>query len=160
MNFGKVGDTVKHPKHGKGKITKLLGANQDDGARVKLASGKSVTVDYGDEDAKKWRRVKESTENATKIVSGLLEDGEPGTPVESGLVSISCDWKDPSELIDELIKRLPGLGIYAVRDPVFDGGDQLGLLLSKTPITKEMVKDYMVDLGFEDEDAEGEEGDE
>jgi hypothetical protein len=76
MLFAKVGDTISHPKHGSGTVTKLLGVNKDDAVRVKLKNGKSMKIDLSDGKGewkiKKKSKVKEST--PAQLVDRLLED--------------------------------------------------------------------------------------
>jgi hypothetical protein len=78
MNFAKVGDKVKHSKHGSGTVSRLVGPNKDDGVVVNGKGGKTHKVNYGDDPAKSgWFKKKRSkTEEALqadRIVDILLE---------------------------------------------------------------------------------------
>lgn len=110
MNFAKVGDRVKHPTHGKGKVTKILGPNKDDGARVKLDSGKSVTVNYGDEDeSKKWRKIKESRSVVEQLLGEGPDDADDGEPLEvTGPKKVENDAAQMADAIEQASERLAG----------------------------------------------------
>ena len=110
MNFAKVGDRVKHPTHGKGKVTKILGPNQDDGARVKLDSGKSVTVNYGDEDeSKKWRKIKESVTIVDQLLGEGPDDADDGEELEvTGPDFAVNDAAQMADNIEQAVDRLTG----------------------------------------------------
>jgi hypothetical protein len=58
-------------------------------------------------------------------------------------VIVGCDWKNPNELVQGLLKQLPKLGLYAY-DPD-DGSDQYTVIISKEPLTKKQVQEIHED---------------
>lgn len=113
MNFSNVGDPVKHSKHGTGHVSKLLGRNKDDGAQIKLDSGKKVKVNYNDPASLKgWRKAKRTTESkpssAVNRLLGKVTEAKP-RPIPSGaIVAVRLDSLDSDsmtgepELLDEI----------------------------------------------------------
>ncbi len=45
-----------------------------------------------------------------------------------------CDWKNPGEMIKDLIKQLPKFGLYAYN--INTGGDSYAILISKKEMTE------------------------
>jgi hypothetical protein len=115
MNFAKVGQKVSHPKHGAGKVTKLLGPNQDDGASIKLASGKVVRVNYDNADSVKgWKSVKEDASPSNVVKQLLGEEESQETPVQARANSISI----AVDRLESVVERLSG---FAPRGEERDG---------------------------------------
>lgn len=111
MNFAKVGQKVTHPKHGAGKVTKLLGPNQDDGASIKLTSGGVVRVNYDNPDTVKgWKIVKEDAAPSSVVKQLLGEEEGNETPGEARANSISL----AVDRLEDVVERLSG---FAPRGP-------------------------------------------
>ena len=66
---------------------------------------------------------------------------------------LTHDWKEHLEF--EQLKELEKLGIYVYEDPVCYGTDTYGFIFSKTPLTKEDFKQYLMkEHNFTAEEAE------
>lgn len=113
MNFCSVGDAVIHPKLGTGRVVKLLGAEGDDGVKIKLDSGRSVDVKYWDDAATKgWRRVKPATQDkmrrrsagvVEKLIGKMTEAAGP-----SKLVVAKLDDLEIADELSDFIAELEG----------------------------------------------------
>lgn len=60
-------------------------------------------------------------------------------------IIVSCDWKNPADLVADLVKLLPKLGLFAYE--ANDGSDSYTVLISKNKLTKKEVK-KLVDQEF------------
>ena len=66
---------------------------------------------------------------------------------------VSADFSDIDGFVENLMKVLPSLGINVIDDPILDGSDQVGIILSKREIDpKEVEKYYGFNDNKEDED--------
>ena len=68
--------------------------------------------------------------------------------------SVAADWKDFGGFIENLKITLKKLGIHITDDPMFDGTDMYGVLISKEKITKSRYKKYVNETFDEDMDKE------
>ena len=64
----------------------------------------------------------------------------------SDFVSVSSDWKDIEGFVDDLKDGIQQLGLYIIDDPLHEGSDSYGVLISKTPITEEDLKKYKEEI--------------
>jgi hypothetical protein len=119
MNFANVGDTVTHPEHGTGRVTHLLGPNQDEGVRVKLDSGRSITINYDNEggDSSGWKVGNKSTakeSSAEDIAKKMLgEDGAVNpddleSAADVGANSNSSELAQAVDRLENVVSRLAG----------------------------------------------------
>jgi len=76
MLMVQVGDDVKHPEFGVGKVVGLIGHDKDDGVRMRLADGRVKRVMFTNDDPaqSKWRKIKTGRKAAESLVSKLIED--------------------------------------------------------------------------------------
>lgn len=51
---------------------------------------------------------------------------------------VGCDWKNPGDLVDGLIRCLPELGLHAYE---IGGGDSFTVLISKTELTPDQIQE-------------------
>jgi hypothetical protein len=73
----------------------------------------------------------------------------PKSKSEPKIMSIGWDWKSPPDF-DDLQKALSPFGIYVYPDPMWEGQDGAGFVLSDKPLTRKQIRAVNCD-----EDEEG-----
>ncbi len=79
---------------------------------------------------------------------------EAKKPSKYNFEQVAADYKDFEGFIDDLLPTLKKLGLYAINDPVYNGSDSYGILISKSPISKAELKAYSDEFYGEEEELD------
>lgn len=60
---------------------------------------------------------------------------------EQDYLVVNSDWKDFEGFIDNLTTELKIYGLHVMEDPTMEGSDQIGVIISRTPIDPQQVID-------------------
>jgi hypothetical protein len=85
---------------------------------------------------------------------GYFDVDEAKKPSKYNFEQVAADYKDFEGFIDDLLPTLKKLGLYAINDPVYNGSDSYGILISKSPITKAELKTYSNEFYGDGEEEE------
>jgi hypothetical protein len=85
---------------------------------------------------------------------GYFDVDEAKKPSKYNFEQVAADYKDFEGFIDDLLPTLKKLGLYAINDPVYNGSDSYGILISKSPITKAELKAYSNEFYGDGEEEE------
>lgn len=80
------------------------------------------------DDKKEKKELKENIEEAR--TNPLIKD----------LHLVNADYSDFGGFVNQLKPVLKKLGLYVINDPILDGSDSIGIIISKTPITKSQIQ--------------------
>lgn len=49
---------------------------------------------------------------------------------------IAADWKDMEGLVEQMLAIFKELGLNVIEDPIFEGSDMIGFIISDKPINE------------------------